>query len=156
MTSANLIRCESGKQAEIRVRAVRAFQYLAAYPLQTETGAQHRAPSYKIICRRRDLDTAQLLVQEHLVRGGPKGPLQRFGTERAAPVKRRDSVVGDADGQLETHPSSLNPVQPRIRNGRTRPNDPLLGIGTLRPLCRLGPSRLGGPGHRLITCGRMR
>jgi hypothetical protein len=122
MTSTNLIRCESGKQAEIRIRAVRAFQHLAAYPLQAETGAQHRAPSNKIICWRRYLDSAQLLVHEHLVRGGPNRPLQRFGTERAAPVKRRDSVVGDADGQLEIHPSSLNPVLPRIRTGRKRPN----------------------------------
>ncbi len=74
----------------------------------------------------------------------------------ADPVKRRDSVVGDADGQLETHPSSLNLVQPRIGNGQTRPNDPLLGIGSLRPLRRLGPSRLSRPGNRLITCCRMR
>ena len=155
MTSANLIRRESGEQRQILERAVRAFQHLTAYPFQAETGAQHRAPSNKIICWRRDLDTAQLAVHEHLVRGGPNRPLQRFGTERAAPVKRRDSVLGDADGQLEIHASSLNPVHPRIRKGRTRPNDPLLGIGSWRPLRGLGPSRLGRPGHRLITCGRM-
>ena len=111
MTSANLIRGESGEQAEIRVRAIRESQYLAADPFQAETGAQHRAPSDEVICRGRNLDTAQTLVREHLVRGGPNCPLQRFRAERAAPVKRRDSVVGDTDGQLKIHPSSLDPVQ---------------------------------------------